>query len=47
MSSYRPYRPALGMQAALDEIVGKRGVLYDAKVVDACHLVVDAGFEFK
>jgi putative methionine-R-sulfoxide reductase with GAF domain len=47
MSSYRPYRPALGIPAALDEIVGKRGVLYDAQVVDACRQVIEAGFEFK
>ena len=25
MSSHRPYRPALGMDAALEEIVGNRG----------------------
>jgi PAS domain S-box-containing protein/putative nucleotidyltransferase with HDIG domain len=36
MSSHRPYRPALGTQAALDEIVQKRGILYDREVVDAC-----------
>ncbi len=47
MLSYRPYRQGLGMQAALDEIVGKRGVLYDAQVVDACRKVFEEGFEFK
>lgn len=36
MSSHRPYRPALGIQAALDEITQKRGLLYDREVVDAC-----------
>jgi PAS domain S-box-containing protein/putative nucleotidyltransferase with HDIG domain len=36
MSSHRPYRPALGMQAALDQIAQKRGILYDREVVDAC-----------
>ncbi len=36
MSSHRPYRPALGIQAALDEISQKRGILYDREVVDAC-----------
>jgi putative two-component system response regulator len=36
MSSHRPYRPALGIQAALDEIAQKRGILYDREVVDAC-----------
>ena len=36
MASHRPYRPALGVEAALDEIAGGRGTLYDAAVVDAC-----------
>jgi HD-GYP domain-containing protein (c-di-GMP phosphodiesterase class II) len=36
MSSHRPYRPALGLDAALEEISGGRGILYDAEVVDAC-----------
>jgi PAS domain S-box-containing protein/putative nucleotidyltransferase with HDIG domain len=36
MSSHRPYRPALGVAAALEEIAQKRGILYDREVVDAC-----------
>jgi HD-GYP domain-containing protein (c-di-GMP phosphodiesterase class II) len=36
MASHRPYRPALGIEAALDEIVRHRGELFDADVVDAC-----------
>ncbi|MDI9370547.1 MAG: HD-GYP domain-containing protein, partial [Synergistota bacterium] len=36
MMSHRPYRPSLGMEAALEEICSKRGVLYDPDVVDAC-----------
>lgn len=36
MSSHRPYRPGLGVEAALDEITRMRGKLYDAQVVDAC-----------
>ncbi|HET7775323.1 MAG TPA: HD domain-containing phosphohydrolase [Azospira sp.] len=36
MSSDRPYRAALGLAAALDEIRQHRGVLYDPTVVDAC-----------
>lgn len=36
MSSHRPYRPSLGIEAALAEIESKKGILYDAKVVDAC-----------
>ena len=46
MSSHRPYRPSLGVPAALDEIVSHRGVLYDAAVVDACVAVFDGGFDF-
>jgi len=36
MSSHRPYRPALGMEVALEEIVKNRGIYYDPDVVDAC-----------
>jgi PAS domain S-box-containing protein/putative nucleotidyltransferase with HDIG domain len=48
MSSHRPYRPALGIQAALDEISQKRGILYDREVVDAClKLFRDKNFKFE
>lgn len=36
MSSHRPYRPALGLSKALQEISQASGVLYDSKVVHAC-----------
>ncbi len=36
MSSHRPYRASLGLNAALDEVAAQRGVLYDAAVVDCC-----------
>jgi PAS domain S-box-containing protein/putative nucleotidyltransferase with HDIG domain len=36
ISSHRPYRPALGLEAALIEISDKKGKLYDAQVVEAC-----------
>lgn len=36
MCSYRPYRAAVGVGAALGEITSGRGVLYDPAVVDAC-----------
>jgi len=36
MASHRPYRPALGIEAALGEIITHRNVLYDHTVVDAC-----------
>lgn len=36
MVSHRPYRPALGVDKALEEIRGGKGKKYDPKVVDAC-----------
>jgi HD-GYP domain-containing protein (c-di-GMP phosphodiesterase class II) len=36
MSSYRPYRPSIGLDAALETIKSGRGTLFDAAVVDAC-----------
>jgi len=46
MSSHRPYRPALGLDQALGEIVTNRGVLYDAEVSDACGALFESGFSF-
>ncbi len=44
---HRPYRPALGIAAALQEITEHRGTLYDADAVAAClHLFHDKGFAF-
>ena len=36
MASHRPYRPALGIDKALEEITQNRGVYYDCDVVDKC-----------
>jgi PAS domain S-box-containing protein len=36
MASHRPYRPALGIEAALKEIDKSKGVLFDSDVVAAC-----------
>jgi PAS domain S-box-containing protein len=36
ITSHRPYRPALGIDFALEEIFQNRDILYDADVVDAC-----------
>ncbi|MCX6560211.1 MAG: ATP-binding protein [Candidatus Aminicenantes bacterium] len=36
ISTHRPYRPALGIEAALAEIEAKKGLLFDAAAVDAC-----------
>jgi putative two-component system response regulator len=35
MASDRPYRPALGIEAAIEEISKNAGVLYDSRVFDA------------
>jgi PAS domain S-box-containing protein/putative nucleotidyltransferase with HDIG domain len=45
MASHRPYRAALGLDAALEELIKNRGRLYDAEVVDAAvRLVAQRGF---
>jgi PAS domain S-box-containing protein/putative nucleotidyltransferase with HDIG domain len=36
MSSHRPYRPALGIDSALDEIAKYQGTLYDPEIAAAC-----------
>jgi PAS domain S-box-containing protein len=46
MVSHRPYRAALGVNAALEEITKMKGVYYDADVVDACLRLSEKG-EFK
>jgi PAS domain S-box-containing protein len=47
MASSRPYRPALGIDKALEEISNGRGNLYDPVVVDAClKLFQKEGFKF-
>ena len=47
MTSHRPYRPGLGLEAALKEISGNRGKLYDPAAVDACvKLFREKGFSF-
>ncbi len=48
MASHRPYRPALGVEKAIEEISENRGTLYDADVVGACvTLLVHKGFRFE
>jgi HD-GYP domain-containing protein (c-di-GMP phosphodiesterase class II) len=36
MASHRPYRPALGIDVALEEFEKNKGILYDNTVADAC-----------
>jgi HD-GYP domain-containing protein (c-di-GMP phosphodiesterase class II) len=48
MASHRPYRPALGVDRALEEISAKAGTGYDPDVVRACiALFRDKGFAFR
>ena len=47
METHRPYRPSLGRDAALEEIIKNRGILYDPDVVDAClRLFRETGFQY-
>jgi len=41
MASHRPYRPALGIEKALEEISSQSSILYDPQVVDACRELFD------
>jgi PAS domain S-box-containing protein len=48
IASHRPYRPALGIDMALEEIRKHRGVLYDPEVVDTClGLILEKGYRMK
>ena len=45
MASHRPYRPSLGIDAALNEIEKNRGIFYDDAAADAClRLFREKGF---
>ena len=47
MSSHRPYRPSMGIDEALDEVLSNRGTLYDPEVVEACvNLFRNEGYQF-
>jgi len=48
IATHRPYRPALGIDVALDEIAKNKGKLYDEKVVEVClKLFREEGFTFE
>jgi PAS domain S-box-containing protein/putative nucleotidyltransferase with HDIG domain len=48
MSSHRPYRPALGIEKALEEITAKKGEFFWDNAVDACvKLFRDSNFRFQ
>ena len=47
MSAHRPYRAALGIEAALAEIRDGAGTRYDADAAAACErVIVEQGFQF-
>ncbi len=43
MSSHRPYRPKLGVHAALEELRKNSGTLYDSRVVRTCVSLMEKG----
>jgi putative two-component system response regulator len=48
IASHRPYRPALGIEQALEEIEKQKGILFDAQVVEAClNLFREQGYRFE
>ena len=48
MSSHRPYRPAFGINKALEEISKNKGILYDPEAVNICiRLFKEEGFTFE
>lgn len=47
MASHRPYREALGLGPALEEVRSGAGTAYDAEAVGACLRVFESGYEFK
>lgn len=48
MAHHRPYRSALGIKKALNEIIKNKGILYDERVSDVCiRLFKEKKFKFK
>jgi HD-GYP domain-containing protein (c-di-GMP phosphodiesterase class II) len=48
LASHHPYRPSLGIEAALEEIEKNRGTLYDNTVADAClRLFWEKGYQLE
>jgi len=47
MASHRPYRPARGVDVALEHIAEEKGTLYESAVVDTClKLFTEKSFQF-
>lgn len=48
MATHRPYRPALGILSALQEVMQQKGTLFDERAVDACvKLFIAEKYEMK
>ena len=47
MGSHRPYRPSLGIEAALRHIEEGKGTLFDRYIVDICKRLFEEGFSFE
>jgi HD-GYP domain-containing protein (c-di-GMP phosphodiesterase class II) len=47
ISLHRPYRPALGIEVAIEEITSGAGTLYDGSVTRACLDLLKEGFSFE
>ena len=48
MSSHRPYRPGLGIDKALDEVMNNKSTFFDPAVVDTCWDLFSSGkFKFE
>ncbi len=48
IATHRPYRPAKGIEPALEEIEKNKGILYDSKAAEAClKLFKDGRFKFE
>ena len=46
MTAHRPYRAALGIDKAMEEITTNKGKFFDSNVVDACVNIFSNGFQF-
>jgi HD-GYP domain-containing protein (c-di-GMP phosphodiesterase class II) len=47
MATHRPYRPARGLKAALEEIKAESGIKLDAKAVEAAFKLTDGDNELQ
>ncbi len=47
MGSHRPYRPSLGIEAALRFVEEGKGTIFDEEAVDVCRILFAEGFSFE